>query len=104
MLEKGTPRPVVNIIRNNNILKVKYPNGYIQKRLQWILILIRTVLNKDHLIYWLLVKMPAARTQYKKPFVFCTLKRGISFSIDRLTNNQMLEKQVTSASPEPPSL
>jgi len=76
--KKGTPRLLVLFVdENRGIIKVKYPNGYIQT-VTMDDIYPRTVFNKDHIKYpKLLVEMPAARLQLEQSPAFADyLKRN----------------------------
>lgn len=76
--KKGTPRLLVLFVdEHRDIIKVKYPNGYIQT-VTMSDIYPRTVFNKDHIKYpKLLVEMPAARLQLEQSPAFADyLKRN----------------------------
>lgn len=76
--KKGTPRLLVIFVdEHRGVIKVKYPNGYIQT-VTMNDIYPRTVFNKDHIKYpKLLVEMPAARLQLEQSPAFAEyLKRN----------------------------
>lgn len=104
--KRGTPRLlVVNVNKYNNILKVKYPNGYIQT-VTMDDIYPRTVFNKDHINYAkLLVEMPAARTQLQKSSAFADyLKRECPSALVELSQQLAARTQSYALRlPKPPT-
>ncbi len=105
--KKGTPRLlVINTNKTNNILKVKYPNGYIQT-VTMDDIYPRTVFNKDHKHYArLLVKMPAARTQLQQSPAFAEyLEKECPSALAELSQQLTAREQnYTPSPPEPPAV
>lgn len=102
--KKGTPRLlVVHANKYNNILKVKYPNGYIQT-VTMDDIYPRTVFNKDHIKYAkLLVEMPAARTQLEQSPAFADyLKRECPSALVELSQQLAARTQSYAPKPTPP--
>ena len=84
--KKGTPRLLVVSSNNyNDILKVKYPNGYIQK-VTMDDIYPRTVFKRPYQYPKLLVEMPAARTQLEQSPAFAEyLKRNCPSALVELS-------------------
>lgn len=104
---RGTPRLlVVNTNTYNNILKVKYPNGYIQT-VTMDDIYPRTVFSKDHINYTkLLVEMPAARTQLEQSPVFAEyLKRNCPTALVELSQQIAARVRIepSHSTPTPPT-
>ena len=85
--KKGTPRLlVIAVDEYRDVIKVKYPNGYIQT-VTMDDIYPRTVFNKDHIKYpKLLVEMSAARTQLEQSPAFAEyLKRNCPAALVELS-------------------
>ena len=105
--KRETPRLlVVNVNTYNNILKVKYPNGYIQT-VTMDDIYPRTVFNKDHINYSkLLVEMPAARTQLEQSPAFAEyLKRNCPTALVELSQQIAARVRIepSHSTPTPPT-
>ena len=106
--KKGTPRLLVLFVdEHRDIIKVKYPNGYIQT-VTMNDIYPRTVFNKDHIKYpKLLVEMPAARLQLKQRPAFADyLKRNCPAALVELSQ-QITAKVRTEPrhfTPTPPTI
>ena len=106
--KKGTPRLLVVYTNNyNDVLKVKYPNGYIQT-VTMNDIYPRTVFNKDHINYpKLLVEMPAARTQLEQSPAFAEyLKRNCPTALVELSQQIAARVRIEPkhSAPAPPTI
>ena len=109
--KRGTPRLlVVSTNSSNDVLKVKYPNGYIQT-VTINDVYPRTIFNKDHVNYpKLLVEMPAARTQLEQSPAFAEyLKRNCPTALVELSQQiaartRIEPRRYTPAPPAPPTV
>lgn len=103
--KKGTPRLLVVVANEHyDVIKVKYPNGYIQT-VTMDDIYPRTVFSKDHINYAkLLVEMPAARTQLEQSPAFAEyLKRNCPTALVELSQ-QIAARVRIETSPSTPTV
>ena len=106
--KKGTPRLLVIFVdEHRDVIKVKYPNGYIQT-VTMDDIYPRTVFNKDHINYpKLLVEMPAARTQLEQSPAFAEyLKRNCPTALVELSQQIAARVRIEPkhSAPTPPTI